>query len=158
MENCSSRYVFPLTRSGWSTDTLAKGLQVVLSMLIGPAAARPGGDSTGVGGHADVWNMQTMTIPPLAFAATVVGHLGAWIFCRYNLTHLLQASYALSGESTCRWMLKCNQRGFNNLAFYNCIIKTVKSWGAEERRSLLLWWNRYETLLFLSKSSFPASF
>jgi len=41
-------------------------------MLIGPAAARPGGQSTGAGGYADLLNLQTMTIPSLAFAATAV--------------------------------------------------------------------------------------
>jgi len=45
-------------------------------MLIGPAAARPGNQSTGAGGYADRLNVQTMTIPSLAFAATVVRPFG----------------------------------------------------------------------------------
>ena len=42
-------------------------------MLIGPAAALPGGRSSGAGGYADLLNLQTMTIPSLAFAALIVG-------------------------------------------------------------------------------------
>jgi hypothetical protein len=45
-------------------------------MLIGPAAARPGGRSTGAGGYADILNLQTMTVPSLAFAAAVVRPFG----------------------------------------------------------------------------------
>lgn len=41
-------------------------------MLIGPTAARPGNQSSGAGGYADLLNLQTMTFPSLAFAATVV--------------------------------------------------------------------------------------
>jgi len=42
-------------------------------MLIGPAAAFPGGQSSGAGGYADILNLQTMTVPVLAFAAVLVG-------------------------------------------------------------------------------------
>ena len=127
-------------------------------MLIGPAAARPGGQSTGAGGYADLLNLKTMTVPSLAFAAAVVRP-----FRGYNLfsslPHMsLQTRYALSIEPTCRWVLKSNSPGFNNLAFYQRIISTVESWGEEEQRSLLLWWNRYAALPFLSEPSSPAIF
>lgn len=49
--------------------------QTLLSILIGPAAARPGGQSSGAGGHADILNIQTLTVPSLTFGATVVGSL-----------------------------------------------------------------------------------
>lgn len=48
-------------------------VKVLLSMLIGPSAARPDGQSSGKGGYADLLGVLTMTIPSLAFAAIVVG-------------------------------------------------------------------------------------
>lgn len=52
---------------------LAEHLKVLLSILIGPAAARPGGQCSGAGGYADILNLQTLTVPSLAFGAAVVG-------------------------------------------------------------------------------------
>jgi len=42
-------------------------------MLIGPAAVSTDGESSGAGGYADILNLQTMTVPVLAFAAVLVG-------------------------------------------------------------------------------------
>jgi len=61
-------------------------------MLIGPAAAHPGDQSSGAGGYADLLNLQTLTVPSLAFAATVVRSFrGCYpnailhILCRYAM-------------------------------------------------------------------------
>lgn len=48
--------------------------------MIGPAAARAGGRSSGVRGYADLLHLDTMTVPSLAFAATLVGFFG-WSYC-----------------------------------------------------------------------------
>jgi len=65
-------------------------------MLIGPAAAHPGNQSTGAGGYADLLNLQTLTVPSLAFAATVVRPFRGCdpntilhIFCRCAMPYLL---------------------------------------------------------------------
>ena len=58
---------------------------------MGPAAAVPGaGQPSGAGGYADIFNLQTMTILSLAFAATTVralksysDHTGSLIFRRH---------------------------------------------------------------------------
>jgi hypothetical protein len=55
------------------SQKLAGSLQVLLSILIGPAAARPGGQCSGAGGYADILNLQTLTVPSLAFGAVIVG-------------------------------------------------------------------------------------
>jgi len=41
-------------------------------MLVGPAAACSGSRSSGAGGYADRFNLKTITIPLLAFAAIAV--------------------------------------------------------------------------------------
>lgn len=51
-----------------------KYLQALLAMLIAPTAARPNGQNPESGGNADLWNLQTLTVPSLAFAAVVVSH------------------------------------------------------------------------------------
>ena len=56
--------------------TFTEFRQVLLSVMIGPAAARPGGKSSGVGGYADILGIHSMTIPSLAFAAIAVGSFG----------------------------------------------------------------------------------
>lgn len=68
---CWSRYAFLSVRA--LPSILTKFLQAVLAILIGPSAARPGGQSSGAGGYADRLNLQTLTIGLLAFAATAVG-------------------------------------------------------------------------------------
>lgn len=98
-------------------------VKALLSIFIGPAAARPGSHCSGAGGYADILNLQTLTIPSLAFAATVV-------------------RYALSAESSCKWSFGKNTPGFNNLSFYQQIITTVGSWKHDDKRSLIMWWNR----------------
>jgi hypothetical protein len=57
-------------------QTLAEYQQVLLSIMIGPAAARPGGQHSGAGGYADILNVQTLTVPSLALGATIVGPRG----------------------------------------------------------------------------------
>lgn len=98
-------------------------VKVLLTMLIGPSAARPGSQSSGAGGYADLLNLQTMTVPSLAFAAVI-------------------ARYALSAESKCIWVRERNAPGFNNLVFYKRILSTVEAWGEDDRSSLIAWWNR----------------
>lgn len=98
-------------------------VKVLLCILIGPAAARPGGQSSGVGGYADLLNLQTLSVPALAFGATL-------------------ARFALSTESKCIWSFSDKTPGFNNLVFYQRIISTVGTWKDGEQRSLLVWWNR----------------
>jgi len=98
-------------------------VKVLLCIMIGPAAARPGGQSSGVRGYADLLHLHTLTVPSLAFAATV-------------------ARSALSADSKCRWTFKSGIPGFNNLGFYQQIISTVKSWKDDDQQSLLTWWNK----------------
>lgn len=63
-----------------------------------------------------------MTMPSLAFAATVTRS-------------------ALSAEQNCHWRLSSNSTDFDNMVFYESILKTVKSWDEADRKSLLRWWN-----------------
>ncbi|KAF9785950.1 hypothetical protein BJ322DRAFT_754912 [Thelephora terrestris] len=99
-------------------------VKALLSILIGPAAARPGGQCSGAGGYADILNMQTLTVPSLAFGAAVT-------------------RFALSAETKCRWSFsKEDMPGFNYLGFYQKITLAVGKWRDEDQRSLLMWWNR----------------
>ena len=49
--------------------------QALLAILIAPSAARPSGQNPDSGGYADLWNLQTLTIPSLTFATTIVHFL-----------------------------------------------------------------------------------
>jgi len=44
----------------------------MLSILLGPAVAETG-EGSGAGGYADKFNMRSITVPAIAFAATIVG-------------------------------------------------------------------------------------
>ena len=46
--------------------------QALLAMLIAPTTARPNGQNPESGGNADLWNLQTLTVPSLAFTAVVI--------------------------------------------------------------------------------------
>ena len=94
-------------------------------MLIGPAAARPGGQSNGVGGYADIFNMQTMTIPSLAFAAAVVGAFRGYnddgsllVSCRHAMPlppsqHVIGHSKATYRGSTTWYFISGSSRPLN---------------------------------------------
>ena len=51
----------------------AEHQQVLQSLLISPSIVRPSGQSTGAGGNADILNVRHITVPLLAFSATLVG-------------------------------------------------------------------------------------
>jgi len=120
---------------------------VLLSLLIGPSAAHPDVQKTGIGGYADILNVQTMTVPSLAFAATLVGPFRRYDYFTASL--VFQARFALSTESNCHWTFTSGTPGFNNISFYQQIISTVESWKEEECQSLLMWWNRCAPIVFL---------
>ena len=79
--------------------TLAGHLQVLLSILIGPAAARPGGQCSGAGGYADILNLQTLTVPSLAFGAVIVGPCSTFPYDVFSFVFHRRGSHCLRNQS-----------------------------------------------------------
>lgn len=46
----------------------------MLSILLGPSVAETG-EGSGAGGYADKFNIRSITVPAIAFAAAAVSHL-----------------------------------------------------------------------------------
>ena len=55
----------------------------MLCMLLGPSVALTG-EGTGAGGYADKFNMQSITVPAIAFAAAVVSSLASMHLNRHQ--------------------------------------------------------------------------
>ena len=112
-------------------------------MLLGPSVALTG-EGTGAGSYADKFNMQSITVPTIAFAAAVVSsrasmHLNhhQWPFTN----PFFQAHHALIADSKFTWT--SSTTGFNYLNFYGMVIRTILGWSQIDRTQLIQWWNRY---------------
>lgn len=90
-----------MSRSLVSPDfqTSAEHPQALLAILIGPSAARPGGKSSGAGGYADVFNLKTITVPSLAFAATIVVFLSGTDFTLISFDFFRHDMHSLRNKS-----------------------------------------------------------
>jgi len=51
----------------------------MLAILLGPAVAETG-EGSGAGGYADLFNMRSITIPAIAFAAAMVSSSATYIW------------------------------------------------------------------------------
>ena len=122
-------------------------------ILLGPSVALTG-EGSSAGGYADKFNMWSITIPTIAFAAAAVRQNPP---LRQSLTNIsLQARHALTTDSKFLWS-SANDRGFSYLTFYYAIIKRVSEWSQMERTQLISWWNGCVLSILCTNGPFPIS-
>jgi hypothetical protein len=90
----------------------------MLSILLGPSVAQTGVGSGAVG-YADKFNMRSITIPTIAFAAAIVSSPAS---TRLRRDIFEQARHALTTDGKFTWA--SSGAGFSYLTFYHTVIKT----------------------------------